>query len=76
VFSLSLGLVPNERIVQAWRVVTWDPGVYSIVKFDLREQGSGSRIVFDHGGFPMGQAAQLAEGWKSNDWEPLEKLLA
>src|SRR5712692_1180527 len=23
-------LVPNQRIVQAWRVVVWNPGVYSI----------------------------------------------
>ncbi len=37
-------LVPNERIVQAWRVATWDPGVYSIAKFALVEQGSGTKL--------------------------------
>ena len=68
-------LVPNERIVQAWRVVDWNPGVYSIVKFELREQGSGSKIVFDHTGFPPGKGAHLATGWKANYWEPLEKYL-
>ena len=31
-------LMPNQRIVQAWRVVDWNPGVYSIVKFELAEQ--------------------------------------
>lgn len=69
-------LVPNERIVQAWRVVTWDPGIYSIVKFQLVEQGSGTKIVFDHSGFPKGKAEHLAAGWKASYWEPLEKLLA
>ena len=39
-------LVPYERIVQAWRVVDWNLGVYSIVKFELTEQGSGTKIVF------------------------------
>jgi activator of HSP90 ATPase len=69
-------LVPNERIVQAWRVTSWDPGVYSIAIFKLREQGSGTKIVFDHTGFPKGTGEHLAAGWKANYWEPLEKFLA
>lgn len=69
-------LVPTERIVQAWRVVTWDPGMYSIAKFELMEQGSATRLVFDHTGFPNGKAEHLADGWKTNYWEPLHKYLA
>src|SRR5713101_4341878 len=68
-------LAPNERIVQAWRTASWDPGVYSIAKFELVEQGSGTKIVFDHTGFPKGQGEHLAAGWKGNYWEPLEKFL-
>ena len=70
-----LELVPNERIVQAWRAGSWDPGDYSIAKFQLVEQGAGTKIVFDHAGFPRGKAGHLAEGWKMNYWEPLEKFL-
>jgi activator of HSP90 ATPase len=69
-------LIPNERIVQAWRVVDWNPGIYSIVKFDLMEQGSGTKIVFDHTGFPEGKGQHLAAGWIGNYWEPLQKYLA
>jgi len=69
-------LVPNERIVQAWRVGNWDAGVYSIARFELVEQGSGTRIVFNHTGFPKGTGEHLASGWKSNYWEPLAKFLA
>lgn len=69
-------LVPNERIVQAWRTGSWAPGVYSIAKFELVEQGSGAKIIFDHTGFPQGEAEVLASGWKAHYWEPLEKLLA
>ena len=69
-------LAPNERIVQAWRVVNWNPGVYSIVKFELAEQGSGTKLVLDHTGFPDGAGQHLADGWKANYWEPLEKYLA
>jgi activator of HSP90 ATPase len=68
-------LVPNQRIVQAWRVADWAPGVFSIVKFELSDSGTGSRIVFDHVGFPEGQAQHLASGWAANYWEPLRKFL-
>jgi len=42
----------------------WDPGVYSIVKFELVEQGSGTKIAFDHTGFPKGAAEDLAQDGK------------
>lgn len=71
----NVELVPGERIVQAWRVATWDAGTYSIARFQLVEQGEETKIVFDHTGFPKGQADHLAEGWKSNYWEPLAKAL-
>ena len=72
----QIELVPNVRIVQAWRAADWKPGAYSIVKFELAEEGAGTRIVFDHTGFPAGEAEHLAQGWKVNYWEPLAKVLA
>ena len=72
----QIELVPNERIVQAWRAGSWGPGVYSIVKFQLMEEGAGTKLVFDHTGFPKGEAEHLVQGWKVNYWAPLEKFLA
>jgi activator of HSP90 ATPase len=72
----NVELVPQQRIVQAWRTAGWPAGVYSIVKFELVENGAGSRIIFDHTGFPKGEAEHLNAGWKAHYWEPLEKLLA
>jgi activator of HSP90 ATPase len=71
-----LELLPNERIVQAWRVVDWEPGWYSIARFELVGQGSGTKIVFDHTGFPKGLGQHLADGWKAHYWDTLEKYLA
>jgi uncharacterized protein YndB with AHSA1/START domain len=68
-------LVPHQRIVQAWRVANWDPGVYSIARYALSEQGGGTKLVFDHAGFPSGQAEHLAQGWVANYWEPLARYL-
>jgi activator of HSP90 ATPase len=72
----QIELVPNERIVQAWRAGGWDLGIYSIARFELVEAGAGTKIVFDHTGFPKGDGEHLAAGWKVNYWEPLEKFLA
>jgi activator of HSP90 ATPase len=69
-------LVPHERIVQAWREKDWPVGVYSIVRFQLEEQGSGTKLIFDHTGFPQGASVHLAPGWWSHYWEPLQKYLA
>jgi uncharacterized protein YndB with AHSA1/START domain len=68
-------LVPNLRIVEAWRAGRWDPGIYSIARFELVDEGSGTRIIFDHTGFPREDAEGLASGWKAHYWEPLQKLL-
>ena len=41
-----LELVPNQRIVEAWRVVDWPAGIYSIASFELLPQGSGTKLIF------------------------------
>lgn len=76
IIGRQIELAPYDRIVQAWRVVDWDSGIYSIAKFALAEQDAGTKLVFDHTGFPQGQAQHLADGWRANYWEPLSKLLA
>ncbi|MGA2370509.1 MAG: SRPBCC domain-containing protein [Candidatus Korobacteraceae bacterium] len=72
----QIELVPNQQIVQAWRTGGWDPGTYSIARFELTEQGPDTKLVFDHTGFPESLAEHLATGWKINYWEPLAKYLA
>jgi activator of HSP90 ATPase len=74
--GLQVELVRDQRIVQVWRAGSWRPGDYSIASFVLADEGSGTRLVFDHRGFPAGEAAHLAAGWHVNYWEPLAKALA
>jgi activator of HSP90 ATPase len=76
VVGRQIELVPNTRIVQAWRPLDWEAGVYSIVRFELVEHGAGTRLVFTHTGFPVGQAEHLTQGWRGNYWQPMEKVLA
>jgi len=72
----QIELVPDELIVQAWRVGGWRRGVYSIARFELTDNDGGTKIVFDHGAFPSGQAEHLALGWQEHYWSPLATWIA
>jgi activator of HSP90 ATPase len=72
----SIDLIPNQRIVQAWRPTHWDPGVYSIVHFELTARDAGTALMFDHTGFPAGEYDALDWGWSHHYWEPLKKFFA
>jgi activator of HSP90 ATPase len=71
----NVELVPDKRIVQAWRPAYWKPGVYSLVKFELVAKGAGTTVVLDHTGFPKGLYASLSSGWGERYWDPLRKFL-
>jgi activator of HSP90 ATPase len=69
----NIELVTNERIVQAWRPGHWSPGVYSIVKFELKARGPESTLILDHTGFPEGDADGLDSGWHEHYLDPMQK---
>jgi activator of HSP90 ATPase len=71
----NVELIPNQRIVQAWRAGNWPEGAYSIVKFELQAQGSDTKLTLHHVGFPEGSGEHLESGWPKMYWEPLKKYL-
>lgn len=71
----NIELIANQRIVQAWRPTHWDPGFYSIAKFELKPQASATLLALDHWGFPEGDYDHLFDGWNLRYWNPLKKYL-
>jgi activator of HSP90 ATPase len=71
----NIELLPNQRIVQAWRPAYWPAGVYTIVKFELVPRNAGTRVVLDHAGFTEDQWEGLSSGWQEHYWGPLHKYL-
>ena len=67
----NIELVPDVRMVQAWRSESWDDGVYSIVSFSFEETDGKTLIKLMHTGFPAGQKPHLEEGWQKNYWSKL-----
>jgi activator of HSP90 ATPase len=72
----NVELVPDVRIVQAWRPADWEPGLYSMVRFEIRARGAQATVVLDHTGFPEGSFRHLNPGWYSHYWDSLRKFLA
>jgi activator of HSP90 ATPase len=68
-----LELLPDLRIVEAWRVVDWPAGVYSIARFDLSADGAGTHVIFEHVGFPDGLKEHLSIGWQQHYWDAMTK---
>jgi activator of HSP90 ATPase len=72
----NVELVPGKRVVQAWRSGAWPEGVYSIVRFELQSNGSGTKLTFDQSGYPDEAHDMLSGGWQQMYWEPMNAMLA
>jgi len=73
IIGRNIELIPDQRIIQAWRVVDWPAGVYSIVRFEFKLQGNVTSLIFDQVGFPAGWKEHLSEGWQQHYWDALNK---
>lgn len=71
-----LEILPDSRLVQAWRVGNWEPGIYSIVKFEFEMLNEmETKLIFDHTGFPEEHRDHLDQGWHERYWAPLKDYL-
>jgi activator of HSP90 ATPase len=71
----NIELVPNQRIVQAWRPASWPEGVYSIIRFELVPRDAGTHVIFDQAGIAADQWEHLSEGWRDHYFVRLHKYL-
>jgi activator of HSP90 ATPase len=59
----QIELVPGRRIVQAWRFPRWEPGVYSVVRFELAPANDGTRLTIDQHGEPEHWHEHIDTNW-------------
>ncbi len=75
--GVTVELVPDKLIVQAWRAQGWPKGFYSLVTFALSPHGRNkTRLRFTHVGVPARDFKSKSNGWRSHYWEPLKRFLA
>ncbi len=72
----NIELVSGTRLVQAWRSKAWPAGVYSLVRFELAADGSGTKLTFDQVGHPAEAQPMLEGGWHQMYWQPMKAMFA
>src|SRR5688572_27480501 len=70
-----LELVPNQRIVQAWRARGWPDGTYSVVRYEFFGNETETEIHLSHTGLPTEAVDHIADGWQKMYWTPLTDYL-
>lgn len=65
---------PDSLLVQAWRIDSWEPAIYSIVRITITAAGEGTELALHHNGFPKGQAEHLANHWYTHYWDPMSRF--
>ena len=72
----QIELEPNERITQAWRMMDWAPGQYSIVRFTLIQEGDQTKFIVDQIGHPEELHEHISTNWEGFYFRPFEKHFA
>ena len=72
--GFNLALLPGRKIVQAWRSTGWWPDHYSIVIFDIKKMGGGSRLEFTQVGVPPNRYSGHYRGWIEAYWTPMKEV--
>ncbi|MGZ3690115.1 MAG: SRPBCC domain-containing protein [Pseudobdellovibrio sp.] len=74
--GIIVELVPNKRIVQAWRGHSFPEGIYSMATFNLTPTNGGkTELVLTHRGVPKELIPFIENGWKKYNWDPIKKYL-
>ena len=73
--GINLNLVPDKRIVQAWRGSDWPKGHYSIATYSLKRMKGGTRLVFTQIGVPDREYKGINQGWRDYYWKPMKEML-
>ncbi|MDP2916895.1 MAG: SRPBCC family protein [Dehalococcoidia bacterium] len=68
-------LVPDQKIVQAWRGSDWPEGHYSRATFSLKEVEGGTRLTFTQSGVPEEFYKDISQGWRDYYWKPMKEML-
>ncbi|KAG7191892.1 uncharacterized protein KQ657_002681 [Scheffersomyces spartinae] len=57
-------LVPNQRIVQTWRLDDWKAGHYSTLDIELIQGSSDSKMVVKWSGIPIGEEERVRNNFE------------
>jgi activator of HSP90 ATPase len=75
--AINVELVPDTRIVQAWKggIAQWPQDHHSVVAFALQKVPQGTQLSFTQVGVPTAGFDIVVAGWPQAYWDPMKKAL-
>lgn len=74
--GIIVELVPNKRIIQAWRGHSFPEGIFSMATFNLeRTSNGGTNLTLVHRGVPKDMIPFIEQGWRKYNWDPIKRFL-
>lgn len=67
--------VPNQKIVQRWRVKSWPAAHFSTVTFQFDEKDDCTVLNYTQTGVPDSEYEKTKEGWVINYWNRMKQVL-
>lgn len=71
----NLELVPDKKIVQAWRADDWPAGHFSRATFSLKKVKGGTQLSFYQSCVPDEHYTGIKQGWIDFYWKPMKAML-
>ena len=71
----NLKLTKDKEIIQSWRSEDWPKGHYSTVKFTLKKDGAGTKLIFLQTDIPAADYKDISSGWKEFYWERMKAMI-
>lgn len=68
-------LIPNQKLVQRWRVKSWPDAHYSTVTFEFDEKDDCTVLNYTQTGVPDSEYEKTKEGWVINYWNRMKQVL-
>ncbi|XP_005104369.1 activator of 90 kDa heat shock protein ATPase homolog 1 [Aplysia californica] len=67
-------LVPDQKIVQQWRVKSWPDEHYSEVTIELKDKDGSTQLSLKQTGVPDLELDKTRDGWKVNYWDRMRQI--
>lgn len=73
----NIELTEGKKIVQAWHFDEdgWPEDHFSTCTFELKKEGTGTKLIFTQTDVPEHKVENLKTGWKDYYWKPMKEYL-
>lgn len=65
--------IPNDTIIQRWRMKSWPDAHYSVVTIKLSQSSNSTTLTLSQTGIPSEESERTKEGWRNYYWNSIRQ---